>query len=147
MVIGYIQNEFLLRPVHREGLVSHRGGLLCRRGGLLCHRRGPPCTEEAFCVLEDTRHVYLQRPLCRRGGLLCHRGKPFIYGGGLLCRRGGLCVAEKIRCIERRPSVSQRRPSVSQRRPALDTGGNINRLGPHWVESPVLFSNLFYFIL
>ena len=66
MVIGYIQNEFLLRPVHREGLVSHRGGLLCRRGGLLCHRRGPPCTEEAFCVLEeafcvleDARHVHI----------------------------------------------------------------------------------------
>ena len=58
--------------------------------------------------------------------------------------------------IRRRSSVSKRRPLCRKEDPLYrekafcvteEVAIGINLLGPHWVESSVLFSNLFYFIL
>ena len=67
--------------------------------------------------------------------------RPALNRVDLLCQRGGPPYTEEVSVSQGKPSVSQRRPSVSQ--DALNRGGNINRLGPHWFESPVLFSICF----
>ena len=85
------------------------------------------------CVTEEARRKQMSSAVSQR--------RPALNRVDLLCQRGGPPYTEEVSVSQGKPSVSQRRPSVSQ--DALNRGGNINRLGPHWFESPVLFSICF----